>query len=229
MTALKNQAIQTALNGNWKEAISLNQAILEENPEDVDALNRLAYAFSSLGDLKQAKNLYQKVLTMDAHNPIATRNVKRLNGNGNLKSNQGIALSLSNLFIEEPGKTKIVELINIADKKTVTQLRCGEKIDLNVKRMRIFVYDNQKQFIGMLPDDLSRRLIKFIEAGNEYEAYVKDLDNNRVVVFIHEVKRANRFKNQSSFLSPEKTKLRVKSFDEEKSSHVSSSPDKDEE
>jgi len=227
MTALKTQAIQTALIGDWQQAITLNQTILEENAEDIDALNRLAYAFGSIGDMKQAKSLYQKVLGLDMHNPIATRNLKRLTSNGGLKSNSGIALSLSNLFIEESGKTKVVELMNVADKKTLSQLRCGEKIDLNTKRMKIFVYDSQKQFIGMLPDDLSKRLIKFIEAGNEYEAYIKDLDNNKVVVFIHEVKRASKLKDQPSFLSSEKSKLSVKSY-EQGANHLASAVEEDE-
>lgn len=63
MTALKNQAIQTALIGDWNKAIALNQAILEENSADIDALNRLAFAYGSLGNSKQAKNLYQQVLS----------------------------------------------------------------------------------------------------------------------------------------------------------------------
>ncbi|HUD44511.1 MAG TPA: tetratricopeptide repeat protein [Patescibacteria group bacterium] len=220
MTALKTQAIQTALTGNWEEAIALNQAILEENPDDIDAINRLAFAYGSLGDIKEAKNLYQKVLSLDMHNPIATRNLRRFNGNINIKTFPSTPVSLSNLFIEEPGKTKVVELINITDKKTLNHVRSGEKIELVIKRMKIFVYDNQKQFIGMLPDDLSRRLTKFMEIGNVYEAYIKHMDNNKVTVFIREIKRVNRLKNQPSFIaptSPEKTKISIKTFiDEER-------------
>lgn len=197
MPTLKNQAIQTALTGDWQEAINLNQLILEESPEDIDTLNRLAFAFLSVGNPKDAKNLYEKVLSLDMQNPIATRNLKRLY-DVNAKKTR---ITINNLFIEEPGKTKVMDLINIADKKVITHLRSGEKLDVRIKRSRIFAYDLDNQFIGMLPDDTCQRLIKFIEAGNEYEAYVRTVDSNKVSIFIRETKRVKKFKNQPSFVS----------------------------
>jgi Flp pilus assembly protein TadD len=77
MLTLKTQAIQTALIGDWQRAIDLNQLILQEDPDDIDTLNRLAFAFLSLGNPNDAKTLYEKVLTLDMQNPIATRNLKR--------------------------------------------------------------------------------------------------------------------------------------------------------
>ena len=203
MPTLKNQAIQTALTGDWQKAIDLNQLILQESPEDIDTLNRLAFAFLSVGNPKDAKNLYEKVLALDMQNPIATRNLKRLYDVNPKKSR-----ITNNLFIEEPGKTKVMDLINIADKKVITHLRSGEKLDLRIKRSRIFAYDLDNQFIGMLPDDTCQRLIKFIEAGNEYDAYVRTVDSNKVSIFIRETKRVKKFKNQPSFVSgSDKVKL----------------------
>jgi len=49
MTLLKDKAIQAMLLGDWKNATSLNKALLRDNPNDIDALNRLAYAFTILG------------------------------------------------------------------------------------------------------------------------------------------------------------------------------------
>lgn len=204
MEPLKTQAIQTALTGDWNTAVSLNQSILEEFPDDIDTLNRLAFAYSSIGNNKEAKSLYQKVLLLDAQNPIALRNMKRLNGGGN-SSNHPV--QMNNIFIEEPGKTKVVEIINVAEKKLLAQLRAGEHVSLQVKRMKIFVLDTEKQFLGMLPDDVGRRLIEFINGGNEYEAYVKTIDNLRLIVFIKETKRSTKFKNQPSFPSFDKSKF----------------------
>lgn len=203
MGALKTQAIQTALVGDWNQAIQINQLILEENPDDIDTLNRLAFAFLSTGDAKEAKNLYEKVLTLDMKNPIAIRNIKRLADKNTKKSH----MPVSNLFIEEPGKTKIVDLINIADKKIISHLRPGEKLDIRIKRSKIFVYDTENQFIGMLFDDLCQRLIKFITAGNEYEAYVKMVENNKISIFMRETKRVKQFLNQPSFIAGEPSKL----------------------
>lgn len=203
MISLKSQAIQTALVGDWSNAININQLILQEEPNDIDTLNRLAFAFMSLGNIKDAKGLYEKVLSLDMRNPIAIRNLKRLNESKTKK----ISTPLNNLFIEEPGKTKVIELINIADKKIISHLRSGEMLLVRIKRNKIFALDLENQFIGMLPDDICQRLIKFINGGNQYEAYVRTVDNNRVSIFIRETKRVKRYKNEPSFLSTEKGKL----------------------
>jgi tetratricopeptide (TPR) repeat protein len=206
MNSLKNQAIQTALQGDWNSAISLNQQILQEEPENIDALNRLAFAHATLGNIDEAKNFYQKVLDLDMQNPIATKNLKRLSSfNG--KPPAPAIYKMNNIFIEEPGKTKVIELLNIADQKATSHLHCGEELQLQVKRMKIFVLDNEKQYIGMLPDDTSKRLIDFIQGGNVYEAYVKTVDEHKVTVFVKETVRSPQFKNQQSFINTEKSKL----------------------
>jgi tetratricopeptide (TPR) repeat protein len=208
MPTIKTQAIQTALIGDWPTAINLNQEILQGEPDDIDTLNRLAFAFLSSGNPKDAKNLYEKVLSLDMQNPIAIRNLKRLHDVNTKRA----PILINNLFIEEPGKTKVMELINIADKKIITHLRSGEKLDLRIKRSKIFAYDLENQFIGMLPDDLCQRLIKFMEAGNEYDAYVRTVDSNKVSIFIREIKRVKKFKNQPSFVSGiDKAKLSLPS------------------
>jgi tetratricopeptide (TPR) repeat protein len=209
MTPLKTQAIQTALVGDWTKAVSLNEEILKENPEDIDTLNRLGFAYASLGNSKEAKNIYQKVLTLDNQNPIALRNLKRLSGNASKQN--GTTIRMNNIFIEEPGKTKVIDLINVAEQKIISLLRSGELLTIQVKRMKIFILDNQKQYIGMLPDDIGKRLISFIEGGNEYEAYVKTISNHKVTVFVRETKRSPKFKFLSSFVSTERKVVDAKS------------------
>lgn len=202
MIQLKTQAIHTALTGDWQNAVNINQLLLQENPSDIDTLNRLAFAYLSLGNIQEAKNTYQKVLLLDQQNPIALKNLKRLNGNL-----QPVSTTMNNIFIEEPGKTKIVEIRNIAEQKIISRLYCGQSLTLSIKRMKIFLHDDKGQYIGMLPDDLGRRLMLFIQGGNSYEAFVKTATHNKVVVFLRESKRAPKFKNQPSFISSEKTKF----------------------
>lgn len=203
MTSSKNQAIQTALLGDWQTAITLNQQILETEPNDIDTLNRLAFAFLSAGQPKDAKTVYEKVLSLDMKNPIAIRNLKRLNDGKRNKPN----VHLNNLFIEEPGKTKVIELLNVAEKKIISHLRSGEMLSLRIKRSKIFAIDTENQYIGMLPDDICQRLIKFMNAGNQYEAYIRTIESNRACIFVREIKRIKKFRDQPSFVSTEKTKL----------------------
>ncbi len=207
MTPLHLEAIQTALKGNWEKAVEINSLILKESPEDIDALNRLAFAFTSLGNARKAKHTYQKVLSLDAQNIIALKNLKRLSTTDAKKMSGSSPISMNNIFIEEPGKTKVIELINIADQKRLSKLLCGEMLSLQVKRMKIFLLNTDQEYAGMLPDDLSKRLIKFMKGGNKYEAFVKTVNNHKLTVLLREIKRSPRLKNQPSFVQSDKTKL----------------------
>ena len=198
----KNLAIQTALAGDWQNATSINKALLNDNPKDIEALNRLAFAFTFLGKIKQAKATYKKVLELDSLNPIAIRNMKRLADTktlGKIFKKQSVTY-VRNTFLEETGKTKIIELVNLAQPRITASLRVGQPLIISIKRLKIFIQDLDKQYVGVLPDDMGKRLIKFIKGGNQYETYVRSANNHVVLIFIKEVKRATRFKNQPSFL-----------------------------
>lgn len=209
-TSLKDKAIQTALDGNWEEAILTNKLLLEEDEKDIDALNRLALAYSIVGKIRSAKITYQKVLDIDSLNSIALRNLKNLKTTKKGAKASPAQVFLNNQFIEETGKTKVVDLINIAPSSVIQTLRTGETVTLSIKRLKIFVLKNEKQYIGVLPDDIGKRLIKFMRAGNKYEAYIKSANPNKVIIFIKELKRATRFKNQPSFLSLSESALFTK-------------------
>lgn len=210
MKPSKNQAIQTALHGNWHDAIQINKALVQDNPKDIEALNRLAFAFTIQGKIRQAKSAYKKVLAIDPLNPIALKNIKRVTGMASQidKINTNISVPVNHAFIEETGKTKIVELINIAQPKVVANLTVGQMLTIYVKRLKIFLKQQNNQYIGVLPDDIGKRLIKFVRGGNKYEAYVKSSNNHDVVVFIKEVLKKARFKDQPSFTQASDSSLK---------------------
>ena len=198
-------AIKYALGNKWEEAYRENLKLLEENPGDIDTLNRTAYSLIRIGKYRRAKEYYQDVIQKDKTNPIALKNLKRLEtlSRRSFKkqdANGGAITSIQDVFIEEAGKTRTVELKNVADKKTLTMLEPGERVLLVVKRSKIFVQMPDKTFIGMLPDNIGMRMIPFINGGNEYSACIKASEDNSVTVFIRETKKAARFKNQPSFV-----------------------------
>lgn len=202
MVSLKDQAIKSALDNNWEEAILLNSEILDQNSKDIDTLNRLAYAYMQSGNFPKAKDTYSAVIDLDPTNPIATKNLRKLTALSS--SNNGhVSVShinhMDNVFIQEAGKTKTIDLSNVADKRTLMGLQHGDEITLTIKRSKIFALTSDKTFIGMLPDNVGIRLISFIKGGNEYQACVKGVDDKNVTVFIKETKRAKKFSNQSSF------------------------------
>lgn len=204
---LKNQAIQTALEGDWQTAIALNKILISQDPQDIDALNRLAFAYSITGKIKEAKSSYLKVLKIDPLNPIAIRNLKKIKDRVSAFNGSGkMATFINNKFLEEPGKTKVVELINIAQPKIIENLRTGQSLELNIKRLKIFVQD-EKQYIGVLPDDIARRLIRFIKGGCTYDAYVKSANQHKVTVFVKELKKVGKYKDLASFTLTSDTPL----------------------
>ena len=219
MTQLKDKAIQAMLLGDWKNATTLNRALLNENPKDIDALNRLAYAFTILGKIQDARSTYRKVLKLDILNQIAIRNIKKLTDFGPRQIAKSISSikGVNNIFLEETGKTKIISLVNTAQPQIIALLKTGQPVIAAIKRSKIFIQDQNKQYLGVLPDDIGRRLIKLIKGGNTYTACIKSATEHNVAVFIKEVKRAGRYKNQPSFpqnadsdltLSKGKTKMR---------------------
>lgn len=201
-------AIQATLQGNWDHAITLNLELLKENPKDVESLNRLAFAYSALGKNKEAKETYERVLAIDDLNAIALRNLKRLEGLGKKSTPQVFHLDNS-MFLEEVGKTKVITLVNPAPARILRRLQMGQPVVMHIKRSKLFVLDENKEFLGMLPDNISHRLIKFMNGGNKYEAYIRAAEEHSASVFIRETKRATRYKNQPSFVTFEGTKQTV--------------------
>jgi hypothetical protein len=151
-----------------------------------------------MGKQKEAKSTYQKVLVLDPLNPITLRNLKRLKDKGLNLSGGKTNSCIHNKFLEEPGKTKVVELVNIAQPTVVEALRTGQSLELSIKRLKIFALEEER-YIGVLPDDISKRLIKFIKNGCKYEAYVKSANQHKVTIFIKEIKKTSRYKDQPSF------------------------------
>lgn len=201
--ALKDLAIKYALENNWEKACQANIELLEEDPENIDTLNRLAFSYIKLGKFKKAKSTYLKVKDLDKTNPIAIKNLKKLETISKQKGNDNsipTVTHMQDVFIEEAGKTKTTELKNVADKRSLSLLQPGDDVHLAVKRSKIFIQTPDKKYIGMLPDNIGMRLVIFIKGGNEYKACIKALSEKSVTVFIKETKKMARFKNQPSFI-----------------------------
>lgn len=204
MSTLNLKAINAALICNWKEAETLNLQIIKENTKDTEALNRLAYAFLQQGKIEDAKKTYNKVLKIDKYNQIAQKNLQKV---GTLKKIDHKKLMQvptihPSLFLEEPGKTKSVSLANVAPFSVLSSLTIGQEVFIQPKRFSIEIRDGEKRYIGALPDDLSYRLIRYLKEGNTYKVYMKSINKNQCSVFIKEVKRFGKFKNQPSFITP---------------------------
>lgn len=205
MSSTHIQAIHSALSENWDEAVKLNLEILSKSPEDIEALNRLGFAYLRCGNIKKAREAYEKVISLDHYNAIALKNLQKAKVQGGSKTIRGSSKSSGTkvvspaFFLEEPGKTKIVTLVNVAPSRILFSLSIGESVSLVSKKHTVELRGRKGVYLGALPDDLGFRLRRLILSGNRYIAYVKSVGKNSLTIFIKEVKRGRRFKNQPTF------------------------------
>ena len=129
------------------------------------------------------------------------------------------AEELIKIIIEETGKTKIISLVNTAQPKIISLLTTGQPVVIIIKRSKIFVQDQNEQYLGVLPDDVGKRLTKLIKGGNTYTACIKSATEHNVCVFVKETKRVSKYKNQPSFpqtadqdLGLSKTRTKIKNY-----------------
>lgn len=204
MGDVKNLAIEAALQGDWEKAIQLNKNLLKENPEDIEALNRLAFALGEKGKVNEARKTYQKVLSINRFHPIALKNLKRLSlfkpRKGNTNGITPRTNHFSSLFLEEVGKTKVVSLVHLAEAKIISTLYPTSPVLLVPRRRGVAITTHDGTYVGALPDDVASRLYVLLKGGNQYEVYIKSVDRNGVSIFIREVLRKPKFRNQPSFL-----------------------------
>lgn len=199
----EKRAIDAALESRWQDALKLNKQIIKLDPQNIEALNRQAKAYIELGKSNLAKKCYSEVLKLDPYNPIASKNLKIIKSFKSTKqplhTNGQFKLSPS-LFLQEPGKTKVVNLLNVAEPQKLSQTFCGMKVYMALKNRRITIVDANGDYLGVLPDDISHHLIRLLKGGNKYELFIKSIRVNALAVLIRETFRSKRFKNQPSFL-----------------------------
>lgn len=200
---LVQKAISAAIALEWHEAEKLNKMILADDSEDVDALNRLAKACGELGKIKEALTTSKKVLGLDPENKIALKALTKWKmAKDNHANNRPVvqpASATTPLFLEEPGKTKILPLINLCDKRLLSLLDSGIGVDISANGRRITISTQDGKYIGRLPDDISTHLKRLIELGNSYEAYIITVTEKEVRVFMRETKKGARAKDITSF------------------------------
>ncbi|MBU1127202.1 MAG: hypothetical protein ABIH88_01255 [Patescibacteria group bacterium] len=196
---IEKKAIKFCLEGNWEKAIEYNTLLVNQDPQDINALNRLARSWANFGKVGKARIYYNQVLKYDKYNSIAIKNLEILK---NKKAKKKTTFSISeNAFIEEPGKTKCVKLTKLASPSILLELNAGEKINIIPKKRLISVTNEKSVYLGSISDDLSRYLISFIKRGNEYEAFVKSVDKKQLEIFIRELKRVKSLQNTPTFPS----------------------------
>lgn len=201
---LTDKAIRASLSSDWQEAIRVNKKILAKKNKDISALNRLAYAYSKIGDFSKAEKTYKKVLKLNPYSAIAKKNLDKIKSLNKKKDPPApcsfSSQQLDDLFLNEPGKTKIISLINLAPFETLSTLTPSQQLKIIHKKRSIVFTTLEGNYIGALPDNLSFQITKLIKGGNCFEANVHSVKKNCLKILLRETKRASKFKNQASFI-----------------------------
>ena len=189
---LEQQAINAAVKSYWQEAINLNLKIIKLDRNNIDAYLRLGFAYLQLKKIKEAEKYYKKVLKIQPNNQTAVENLERIKIlQGKRLKEESITLNPA-LFLDIPGRTKSVVLVNPGQKNILAQLSVGQEVFLKLKKRRIEIRTANQEYVGCLPDDLSRRISILIKAGSAFTAYIKEATLKKVVIFLREVKRGKK-------------------------------------
>lgn len=196
MHELHDKAIKAALAGDWETAVELNLEILANTPDHLGSLNRLGRAYTELGQKDAAKSAYNRVLSLDKYNAVATRNLKLLPHQQN--GTTPIPLSDEN-FIELPGLTKSTLLIKVANRSTLLGATCKQQLCLSQRAKLIAITTTDGTYLGCLPDDLSLRLKALLKLGYTYSVCLKCASDNSATIFIRELSRPKKSSASPTF------------------------------
>ena len=195
-----DEAIELALASRWPEAVQVNRGIMDRFGPDEDTLNRLGKAYTELGQLNDATEAYKSTLKMNPVNPIAVKNLSKLQG---LRGGQPVPTSKAKVdvdaFIEETGKTSLTALHVHAEGDPCSKVAGGDSVKLIVAGDTMNVETSRGVYLGHLEHALGRRLIKFLEGGNRYSGAVATCDGGAVKIIVRETYQDPKFFGRPSF------------------------------
>jgi hypothetical protein len=199
-SAYVDEAVQMAVDARWEEAVELNEFIIQSFGPDEGSQNRLGKALTELGRLEEAKAAYDASLGINPMNPVARKNAAKLESLMNAKDilKGGPVKVDLNLFVEEMGKTTTTTL-RAAAEDVCSRVAAGDVAELRVDGDGIEVDTARGVRVGSLEAKLARRLIKFIQGGNRYQAGITSCEGSTVKVIVREAYQDPKFQGKPSF------------------------------
>ena len=184
---MAKRAIALVMNSRWLDAVAMNQAIVGEFPEDLEAYNRLGKALAELGRNSDARAAFQRALDISPSNSIAKKNLSRLTHlvDDTPRTAAG-GPTAPRVFIEETGKTGITSLVDIAPPNALVKLAPGHPMVLRFEAGTLTVSDSDGSYVGQIEPKLATRLLRLQKGGNRYEARVTRVSEDELTVIIRE-------------------------------------------
>ena len=204
------RAIALAMQNRWSEAVSANQSIIREFPEDLESHNRLGKALAEMGRNREAKEAFRRALEISPNNTIATKNLTRLMQLGDEAPKPcPTGGAAPKVFIEESGKAGVTSLLNLASSKMLLKLAPGHLVQLSMEGGTLKVNDPSGEYVGQVEPRLASRLVRLIKGGNRYEATVTSAGERELSIIVREVYQHPSQAGTVSFPSRSGTDYRI--------------------
>lgn len=211
--SLGKQAIRMALDGEWGQAAEANRAILDINPNDSEAANRLAKALLELGDYTEARSILESLLVRAPNNNIARKNLARLGQLQERHDDVGRTVSVAGnapgMFIAESGKSCTTTLMGAGDSAAMAAIGAGDAVALTANGDGVAVATLDGRNLGTLQRRLGRRLNKLMAGGNSYAAAVVGSRPGGVSIMIRETAQAAALRHVISFPADAEGRVRL--------------------
>ncbi len=186
--ALVRNAIDLATKGRWSDALQINRQILDLDPSDCGAWNRMGKALIQLGRYSGARDAFAETLRLDPSNGIARKNLEKLEGLGEEDPETAATTAEVSLqqFIEDTGKSAVTGLISPGSSETIKRLVSGQPIELRMEECRLLIYTPGGDYVGQVEPKLAARLSELVRGGNRYEGHITSARENEVKVMLRE-------------------------------------------
>ncbi|MEK7595719.1 MAG: tetratricopeptide repeat protein [Patescibacteria group bacterium] len=180
---LESDAINEALNKNWKRAVEINLQIVDFDKENIAALNRLAKAYNELEKYDDAKKILKTVLKLDPINQTAKKNMDLAE---NRKKQFGSSpLPNLNNFIKEPGATREFSLEILTKGLTAKKFYPGEALILNFDKHRVELQKASGELINMIDPQKTETLLDGLRRGATFSAtFIGSPDNEKEITIL---------------------------------------------
>jgi len=181
------EAIDLAMQARWQEAVTINEELIKNFPEDVDSYNRLGRAYMELGKFAKAKEAYHNTVRLEPYNAIANRNLRRLN---DLKETAKAPVETDKVepeqFIQEIGKAGVVTLTDLAPKEKRAITVAGDKAVIKLDGSYLVAENAHGDYLGKVEPRQATRLIRLMLGGNKYSAVVVKSTAEGMTVMVRE-------------------------------------------
>ena len=182
------KAIDLAMQSRWSDAVEANETILDDFPDNLEAYNRLGKALTEIGRIRDAKAAFGRSVELSPHNPIARKNLDRLQQLDDTEPVDMIhGFAVGDTFIEEIGKTTVTVLVNLAKPKVLLKEAPGRPVQLQSESGVLKAIGLGGALLGQIEPRLTVRLVRLMKGGNRYEAAVRSVEEEALLLIVREV------------------------------------------